>query len=199
MQACNLAEAMTDDAIRRWSVDAWMFLVFTGLNALAGTVPRPGCGRWSLAEAQAAGSIRRGVEARCHKDIEDSPCTEEAWRKDISSKVVSYGGEEVSICRELTLDQVLPALPPGEHGACVDALDWVGPRTRRFLLHPEELLLNHCDVKLPRMPGRVHMKESDKLEIARELVKRNICAWIPLDKVYAVNGTPILNGLFGVS
>ena len=199
MQACNLVDATTDDAIRRWSVDAWMFLVFTALNALAGTVPRPGCGRWSLAEAQAAGSIRRGVEARCHKDIEDSPCTEDAWRKDMSSRVVSYGGEEVSVCQELTLEQVLPALPPGEHGACVDALDWVGPRTRRFLLNPQELLLDPSKVKLPKMPGRVHMREKDKLEIAHELVKRDICAWIPLDKVYAIDGIPILNGLFGVS
>ena len=35
--------------------------------------------------------------------------------------------------------------------------------------------------------------------IAHELVRRKICAWVPLRKVYHVGSTPVLNGLFGVS
>ena len=48
------------------------------------------------------------------------------------------------------------------------------------------------------MPGRIHVKACDKMKIASELVKRRICDWIPLEKVYKIRGTPILNGLFGV-
>ena len=34
--------------------------------------------------------------------------------------------------------------------------------------------------------------------IADELVKRNVCGWVPLSSVFRFRGTPVLNGLFGV-
>lgn len=199
MKASTLAEATTEDAVRRWCVEAWMFLVFMGLNALSGVAPRPGSGRWTVMEAQAAASIRRGVDTRCQKDVGDFQSSEEAWKKDMGSRMVGYSGEEVAVCEKLSLAQILPALPPVGHGASVDALDWVGPRTRHFLLNPKELLKKHEDVVLPRMPGKVHVVHGEELEIAWELVRRNICQWLPLDKVYKVGGQRILNGLFGVS
>lgn len=55
------------------------------------------------------------------------------------------------------------------------------------------------DVKLPCMPGRVHIRAGEQMLIAEELVRRNICTWIPLNTVYKINGTLILNGLFGVA
>ena len=41
-------------------------------------------------------------------------------------------------------------------------------------------------------------KPEDQKPLADELVKRNICRWIPLDEVATVRGKPSLNGLFGV-
>ena len=43
------------------------------------------------------------------------------------------------------------------------------------------------------------MDKGDTLRIALELVKRNICGWIPLSEVYSIREVPILNGLFGVA
>jgi len=199
MQVCDLRQASARDAVRRWAKDAWTYLIFVGLNALSGSVPRPAVGRWTQVEQRAAASVRKAVESRCQKDTEDLPCSLEAWKKDMSSRVVGYGGEEIGICEMLTLEQVLPALPLAEHGGSVDALDWVGPRTRFFLQNPKELLKGPGDVCLPRLPGKVHIKGDEKLQIGEELVKRNVCEWIPLEKVYCVNGQPILNGLFGVT
>eukprot|EP00435_Cladocopium_sp_Y103_P032808 s562_g8.t1 len=198
MRACSLKEATSEDAVMRWSVQAWMYLVFVGLNSLAGTVPRPGKGRWSAVESQAARSIQKAVEAKCQKDTEQILCHESDWKKDMASRVVSYEGEEIGVCEVLSLEQVLPALPPEGHGGSVDALDWVGPRTKEFLLNPKKLLKDPKDVVLPKMPGKVHVVHGDKLKIAQELVKRNVCDWVPLDKVYKIGGQPILNGLFGV-
>jgi hypothetical protein len=124
--------------------------------------------------------------------------TLEAWQKEMSGRQIGYNGEEISICHKLSWDQVVPALPPEAHGGCISALDWVGPQTQRFLLNPELLLKEHHEVELPRMPGRVHVEEGDKLRIAQELVKRGVCRWIPLESVYCVGTTPVLNGLFGV-
>ena len=87
---------------------------------------------------------------------------------------------------------------PEEHGACIDTLEWVSPRTREFLLDPSRLLEDPQTVVLPKMPGRIHVKAWDKMKIASELVKRRICDWIPLEQVYKIRGTPVLNGLFGV-
>ena len=101
-------------------------------------------------------------------------------------------------CHVLTWEQVVPALPPEEHGGCIDALDWVGPQTRSFLLNPERLLKHESDVKLPRLPGRVHMLESDKIKISLELVRRRVCDWIPVSSVYEIQGHKVLNGVFGV-
>lgn len=125
--------------------------------------------------------------------------TEDDWRKDLNSKHVGYAGEEVSKCHELTWEQVLPSLPPLEHGGCIEAVDWVGVQTRRFLLNPHLILKNDDDIVLPRMPGRVHIKTEDKLTIAQELVKRRICSWLPLRLVHESKGQKILNGFFGVA
>ena len=68
-------------------------------------------------------------------------------------------------------------------------IDWVGPRTKEFLLNPKRLLRPQDEVQLPKLP---------ELKIAQELINRNVCDWVDLDSVYKVNGVPILNGLFGV-
>ena len=197
-QRLDFADVTSCESVCRWGVPAWMFLVFINLNALAGYRGLPH-GRWSESERRAAGSVRRAVESRCQREDYSLIPSEMAWQKDLCGKQVSYTGEEVSICHELTWDQVLPSLPPEQHGACIETLDWVGPQTRRFLLNPELLLKRHEDVILPKLPGKVHVRGVDKLRIAHELVRRNICTWVPEDKVYHCKGVPVLNGLFGVT
>ena len=127
------------------------------------------------------------------------PTSEELWQKDVGCRRIGYNGEEQSICHELTWEQVLPALPPKEHGGCIDCLLWVSPRTREFLTHPEWLLKREEEVNLPKMPGKIHVRKADKMRIALELVARNVCDWIPLSKVHEINGVKVLNGLFGVA
>jgi len=84
-----------------------------------------------------------------------------------------------------------PALPPEEHGGCIDCLNWVGPRTKEFLCNPDRLIRKVEDIQLPPMPVRVHIKEGDKMSIAFELVRRRDSGWIPLETVFTVRGTPI--------
>ena len=124
MRACTLHEACQPDALKRWSVDAWTYLVFVGLNALSGAAPRPKHGGWTSVEKQAAQSIRGSVTLRCQKDTEPTECSESTWKKDLNSRVVGYGGEEMGVCETLTLEQVLPALPPQSHGGVL--MRWIG-------------------------------------------------------------------------
>ena len=195
----SLADLAVESVANLWGSKAWAYLTMGALNRLAGYDARLMPGRWSAAERAAFDSIVAAARRRCAVDSEELQPEEEKWRKGINSKRVGYNGEELSTCHELTLEQVLPALPPAEHGGCINSLDWVGPRTQEFLCNPKLLLKKHDEIVLPKLPGRVHIREDDKMNIAFELVRRNVCTWIPLEKVYKVNGTAVLNGMFGVS
>ena len=189
----------TDAAIAdTWSRTAWVYVMVCALNRLAGKRARPEAGRWTLLERRAVASLDDAVQRRSNFNVA-YPTSEVGWQKDMGSRRVGYGGEEQSICHELTWDQVAPALPPRAHGGCVDCLLWVCPRTREFLLHPEWLIKDDKDIELPKLPGKVHVKKGDLMKIAEELVVRNVCDWVPLNKVQKVKGTPVLNGLFGVT
>ena len=195
----SLADIAVESVANLWGSKAWAYLTMGALNRLAGHDARLKPGRWSAAERSAFDSIVAAARRRCAVDVAELQPEEEKWQKEVYSKRVGYNGEELSTCHELTWEQVLPALPPAEHGGCINSLDWVGPRTREFLCNPKLLLKEPEEVDLPKLPGRVHIKEDDKMRIASELVRRNVCTWIPLEKVYKVNGTAILNGMFGVS
>lgn len=197
MTSFTLKDAVTPSNVEVWTADAWRFLIFSCLNHLhtgtAGLSP----GRWGVSDRTVAASIGNAVARRTAHDHE-GVMTWSDWQKDLGGKLVGYGGEEISRCLELSLEQVLPSLPHKDHGGSIEAIDWVGHRTREFLLNPKLVLKKESDVVLPRMPGKIHMKPSDRVAIGTELIDRNICEWIDLDRVYKVGNTPILNGLFGV-
>ena len=194
-----LGDAIAPENVEAWSHQAWLFLMMCCLNRLAGHSAHLLPGRWTSSERQCTRSLHAAVTRRLAKDAQQEPMSEADWQKDVRSKRVGYSGEEITSCHVLTWAQIESSLPPEGHGGCIDALDWVGPRTRDFLLNPERLLKPVADVDLPRMPGRVHIDPHDKPKIAGELVRRNICSWLPLSQVYQVGGTKVLNGLFGVS
>lgn len=206
-ELCDLAQVFTDLALAdvalqpivdMWWHKAWAYVAMCSLNHLAGKGGRLAPGRWTRPERTAAGSILAAVQRRSEVS-KPHPTSEEGWQKDVGRRRMGYNGEELAVCHELTWDQLVPALPPQEHGGCINCLDWVSPRTREFLVNPERLLKQEQEVELPKMPGRVHIQATDKMRIASELVSRNVCDWIPLSKVYQVRGVHVLNGLFGVA
>ena len=206
-ELCDLVQVFTDLALAdvslqpivdMWWHKAWAYVAMCSLNHLAGKGGRLAPGRWTRPERTAAGSILAAVQRRSEVS-KPHPTSEEGWQKDVGRRRMGYNGEELAVCHELTWDQVVPALPPQEHGGCINCLDWVSPRTREFLVNPERLLKQEQEVELPKMPGRVHIQATDKMRIASELVSRNVCDWIPLSKVYQVRGVHVLNGLFGVA
>ena len=198
LTSCALTETVVESLVSTWGHVAWAYVSMWALNRLAGFQARPPQGPWSKAERLAVNSLEAAAKRRCSSDVPHLAPREDLWQKDVASKLVGYNGEEISICHELTFEQVLPALPPEDHGGCINCLDWVGNRTKEFLLNPDWLLKDPKDVSLPKMPGKVHVKREDLMPIANELVKRHVCSWIPLEKVYSVGGVRVLNGLFGV-
>lgn len=197
LQKMSYAEAATQGFIRANFQDAWLLLAIIGLNFLAGPKAVIPDGPWTKLELLAVENLRATIARRCRNDsdVKISPLE---VKKDLLSKRVGYEGEEVSICHSLSLDQVSPSLPPLGHGGIINALDWVGSTSRRFLLNPQDCLVEKPDLSKARLPGKVHVVAGEKVKLAKELVKRGVCVWHPLDDIHCVDGTPLLNGLFGV-
>ena len=130
--------------VAEWHQLAWVYVLVFGLNSLYGSVAAPQLGRWTKAEKRSISALHDLVSRRCHFDDELFPEVEKIG-KDLSSKFVGYSsgysGEEISKCYPLTLEQILPSLPPESHGGSIEAVEWLGARSRHFLLHPEQCLL----------------------------------------------------------
>lgn len=191
-------EIFQEDFLLQWSQQAWMFGAFYAVNSLYGCVRPLTSGGWNKAEKRVAKAIGEGVKRLlCHgtaKTVFDP-----AMEKDLRSKRVNYQGEEVGVCHRLTFEQVLPSLPPSDHGGAIDFCDFVSVHTRSLLLNPGKSILDDVGQDLPKLQGRIHAEPGHIERIARELVNRNVCGWIPLSSVFQFRGVPILNGLFGVA
>ena len=193
----DVAEAAEEKFARMFGPHGWTLCELAGCALLAGSGAVLTTGSWTKREERMIKGLYSAAEKRCKHDPQ---CTVDAKSLDeeMASKRVGYNGDEISSCHSLTVEQVFPALPPEGHGGSIDALDWLGPCSRDFLLHPEKCLVDNPDLRKAFIPGRVHIKKDEKLTIANELVRRNVCNWIRLSEVVEVNGRRILNGMFGV-
>lgn len=118
--------------------------------------------------------------------------------KDLKSKRINYVGEEGGICHKLTLEQVLPSLPPKEHGDSIDVRNFVCETTQRLLNDPRSFVEDDVGQHLPKLQGKIHIEGKDVDRISAELVERGVCSWIPLKQVCVFRGQKVLNCLFGV-
>ncbi|CAK9074894.1 unnamed protein product [Durusdinium trenchii] len=119
--------------------------------------------------------------------------------QDFERKSIGYSGEEICKAEPLSLERMLPGLPPEGHGGSINTIDWVSGHTRYLLLNPDKCVAMDVGQTLPKLQGKVHIKEGERLPIARELVRRGICRWIPESKVATFRGQKVLSGLFGVA
>ena len=137
LKQTRLEGVFEDKLAEEWSSKAWQYVVFCCLNRLAGAAACPLKGRWTLSERRAAASIAGYVESRLARDHRGAGLSEEAWQKDLASRQVGYGGEEVSICHKLSWEQVLPGLPPETHGGCVTVWTGLVQELGSFFCHPK--------------------------------------------------------------
>ena len=191
-----LAKAVTEDFIQQWSQAAWTYAACYVVNLMYGSAAPLSPGGWNQAEKRVATAIEGGVRRLLHHG-RDCIVFDELMEKELKSRRVNYQGEEVGICHKLSLDQVLPALPPKEHGGCIEAISLVSNHTKYMLMNPNRCVVDDKGQVLPKLQARVHVQTGEIDDIARELVQRNVCDWVPLESVFRFRGEPVLNGLFG--
>eukprot|EP00438_Fugacium_kawagutii_P012906 Skav224010 [mRNA] locus=scaffold2932:91460:93807:+ [translate_table: standard] len=197
LQALALHDVIEEEFIQKWSEQAWTLVCMHGCNSLHGFGGPLKEGGWSKAEKVAmraiGGSVSRAL-CRGHASVPCDPKTIDELKK----KRVNYQGEEVGVCHKLTLRQVLPALPPAEHGASIRAVDFLCEHSAYLMNNPEESILPDDGRTLPKLKGIIHAEPSEMKAIAQELVCRGVCGWIDLENVACYRGERILNGMFGV-
>ena len=181
------------------ATDCWLLVTMYGINSLHSCGRLPKAGPWKSHHRRAIDSLRQHI-FRFRKSGLSVINEVKSWdvEKELKARKVNYSGEELLQCHPLTLKQILPALPPEDHGGCVNALDWVGEITKDFLLHPERNLVDDVGQKLPKLQGKIHIPPHELDGVIHALTSRNICSWIPLDQVLHYRNQPVLNGMFGV-
>ena len=186
-----------DSFVREWSSACWAMLACFACNTLVGAPVPFQSGKWSKLERELAASVTTAADRLLsHGDV--SHCDFAGLEKDLKSKRVSYSGEEVGVCHSLSLEQVLPSLPPKEHGGCIDILRFVSSSTKHFLTHPKRMIVKDVGQELPKLQGKLHIEKGSELPLARVLVDRGVCRWVPLEDVLVYRQQRVLNGLFGV-
>ena len=141
--------------------------------------------------------VRASVKRMLVKDDELQRCPQDV-EKELASRFVTYSGEEVPKMQVLSVDQVLPALPPASHGGSIFAVDLVCEGTRRFLENPYDSLLDELPADRRVLQAKVHVAKGEESQLSELLVSRNICTWVDEDLALKVGGCRVLNGLFAV-
>ena len=197
LRSLPLESIREEPFVEQWSVECWTMLACYSCNAMVGSPLPFQAGSWSKLERELARSVATSADRLVsHGDV--SHCDLAGLEKELKSKRVGYSGEEIGICHTLSMEQVLPSLPPKEHGGCFDILKFVSSSTRHFLTHPSKMIVKDVGQELPRLQGKIHIEKGAELPLARELVERGVCRWVPLDAVVTFRGQRVLNGLFGV-
>ena len=177
--------------------DSWLLLAVLYTNWLHGSRGAPR-GRWLKKQVTAISCLQATVQRFLQSDGNTGQSAA-AVEKELSNRYISYTGEEIPKMEALSLEQILPALPPVGHGGSVASTDWTKGKTRSFLLHPSECVVEDVGQTLPKLQARVHIVEGDQMRVATALVERNICDWVEASEVLQYRGERVLNGLFGVA
>ena len=176
--------------------DVWVALSVLAVNSLAGYGRAGGDRKPTKVQATALETLRRTVRRVLPENLrlERSPAEAE---KELSSRFLTYTGEEVPKMQVLKMAQAVPALPPENHGGSIDATTLVTPGTRWFLENPGESLLDYPPENV-KLQAKVHVEASEAKELFELLVSRRICAWIPDEEVFMMGNQKVLSGMFAV-
>ena len=120
------------------------------------------------------------------------------WATILSESRMSYDGDVVAKAQELTVEQVVPALPPLGIGGSVDALELCDGGLRELLMDPSLSVRPRSEWPDRLTKARMRIKPEAWKELAPMLVERGICTTLKESDLVTHNGDKLLNGVFGV-
>ncbi|CAK0893795.1 unnamed protein product, partial [Prorocentrum cordatum] len=119
------------------------------------------------------------------------------WKGKIAAKRVSYQGEILEFAKKLTLEQMLPGLPPPGQGGSIPIAAWCRGETLAKVRDPTLSMLPESEIpELPR--ARVQADDDEWAVIVHELFKRNLVKEVREQDIFHVRGEPVTAGAFGI-
>ena len=178
-------------------VDAWMLLIAAALNSLHGCQPPFPKRRGGIPVKQCLNSLRDRVERFLLQSVSCPLTAHDVWLE-VSSKQVNYSGEEVATAQTISLEQILPSLPPRGHGGSVELSPLLEGRTRFLIDHPLEVVLGDGKPKVAKNVAKVHIGAGEEPQIFKTLYERGVVDFVPENEVFSDSDGKFLSGLFGV-
>ena len=195
----SLLEILRDSSLMsQVAVGCWCELAVCFCNRLHGESGCLGTGPPSKPQGCFLASIERNIDQVLKDDVQ-LDWGEKEILEDFDKRLLSYTGEEVPKAEPLTVFRTAAALPPEGHGGCINTLDFVDGKTKWFLENPRSCLLDDVGQKLPKLQSRVHVQKGEELQLAKLLVDRGICTWVPEERVLRYRNEMVLNGMFGIA
>ena len=171
---------------------SWMIAVGVSLNSMWG-------------DAVFSDSVPNESQVACLKELRfqvgrfcslDVKIEELDWQSFFRVKGVDYQGEEVKVARWCSWGNIEPALPPEIGTVPLEEVCTLGCRHYvesfdQFLKPPSEWVSSK--------PPRVMVDDDSWGSVCEGLVRVGICSFMEESELFHVHGSPLLNGLFGVS
>lgn len=126
---------------------------------------------------------------------EDSSATF-SWSDFWKIKGVDYKGDEVLTAQFISWASVEPALPAEVGGVPLESVVELG--SRNYVLNFDHYLLDERDQQFVK-PPRVMVHEDQWDLLCNKLLQAGVFAKVHEDDLFGIHGSPVLNGLFGVS
>ena len=120
------------------------------------------------------------------------------WSGFLTTRSVSHTGEDHLKAQKLIWVQVEPGLPPPRHCASIDVLELCEGPLLDYFNNPEEALIEALPNEAPRA-GSVMAAPGEAVLIAKNLLDRGLVRIRFENELVVVGGSPLLNGLFGIS
>ena len=150
----------------------------------------------SAAQVECTKRMHVLIDAFMGDDVATTPNRD--WAQILSESRISYEGEVVAKAQELTVEQVLPALPPVGIGGSVDAMELCDDAIRPLLLDPALSIRPRSEWPNKLTKARMRIKPSEWERLGPILVERGICTTLTESELVTHNGDKLLNGVFGV-
>ena len=99
----------------------------------------------------------------------------------------------------MTLEQILPALPPPGIAGSIPAVDLVGSQMKRLLENPDLVVKPRDQWPSSFRKSKMFISRPEWELVGPELVRRKIFRPIEADKLIKHNGKVLPNSIFGVS
>ena len=126
----------------------------------------------------------------------DAPLENLDWESFLKVKTIDYKGDEVKVARYFKWENINPALPLEIGRVPLSEVCTLG--CKYYVENFDLYLKPREDWKIVKAP-RVMVEDCDWSAVCDGLVKAGVCCFLEEHEVFSIDGSPLLNGLFGVT